>query len=207
MSSSGDMPAPRGGRPRLIVVSAPSGAGKTTLCKRLLASHPDMVYSVSCTTRHPRGNEVDGENYHFLSESEFVNRLEAGEFLEHARVHENLYGTLRKTVEDALRAGHSVLMDIDVQGAAQIRGVVASLPLGDRLRDAYMDIFVEPPSLQTLRERLLARAEDAPEVIERRMRQAAGEMAQAACYQHRVINDDLEAAYRRFEAIVESGLR
>ena len=136
------------GRPLLIVVSAPSGGGKSTLCDRLLASRHDMVYSVSCTTRPPRGREVDGLHYRFLSESEFERRVAAGDFLEHAVVHGARYGTLRHTVEEALRTGRSVLMDIDVQGAAQIRSALAARSVDDPLRSALVDIFIAPPSLE-----------------------------------------------------------
>ena len=186
----------------LIVVSAPSGAGKTTLCNRLRAELPELVYSVSCTTRAPRGQEIDGEDYFFLTPDEFERRVHAGEFLEHATVHGNRYGTLEKTVRSAMAAGHSVLMDIDVQGAAQIRAHVAMLESADPLRVGFVDIFIEPPSLDALRRRLEGRAEDAPEVIERRLRQAAGEMACRGQYRHRVVNDDLNRAYAEFRACV-----
>ena len=133
--------------PLLLVVSAPSGAGKTTLCDRLRAEFPAIRYSVSCTTRGPREGEVDGEDYHFLSEAEFRRRLAAGEFLEHAVVHGHLYGTLRSEVADGMTAGRDVLMDIDVQGAAQIRAALAGLPPDHPLRRGYTDVFIAPPSL------------------------------------------------------------
>jgi len=132
--------------PLLIVVSAPSGAGKTTLCDRLIAERPDMVYSVSCTTRAPRGEERDGRDYHFLSEPEFDRRLRQGLFLEHARVHGYRYGTLRETVHAALTAGRSVLMDIDVQGAAQVRAAVGRADSEDPIAKGFLDIFIAPPS-------------------------------------------------------------
>ena len=194
---------PAGARPRLIVVSAPSGAGKSTLCNRLRAAHPEIVYSVSCTTRPPRGSEADGQAYHFLSAAEFQRRVDAGEFLEHATVHGHRYGTLVRTVREALAAGRSVLMDIDVQGAAQIRRYVLGAPEGDPLRSAFVDIFIEPPSLDALRQRLAGRNEDRPEEIERRLRNAAAEMDQRHLYRHRVVNDELDAACRAFDAIVQ----
>lgn len=187
-------------RPLLIVVSAPSGAGKTTLCDRLLANRTGMEYSISCTTRAPRGHEVDGRDYHFLSEAEFDRRRQGGEFLESATVHGYRYGTLRQAVVDALTAGRDVLMDIDVQGAAQIR--LAARAGGGLLARAYVDVFVAPPCLEALRERLLKRREDAPEVMERRLRNAVDEMARWNEYQYLVINDDLEAAAGELESIV-----
>jgi len=190
-------------RPLLIVVSAPSGAGKTTLCERLLAERDDIVYSVSCTTRPSRGAERDGEDYFFISEAAFLERVAGDEFLEHAVVHGYHYGTLRKTVSDALASGRSVLMDIDVQGAAQIREAVARAPEGDVLREAFLDIFIEPPSLDDLRCRLEGRGEDAADVIERRLENAAREMAGREDYRYRIVNDDLDRAYADLEACLE----
>jgi len=187
-------------RPLLLVVSAPSGAGKTTLCDRLLAERPTMAYSVSCTTRAPRGAEKHGTDYHFLSEAEFERRVAAGEFLEFAVVHGHRYGTLRRAVEDALAAGRDVLMDIDVQGAAQIRR--AAFAVNGPLRRAYVDVFITPPSLEALEERLRNRGEDSPETIARRLQNARGEMARAGEYQYLVINDRLDDATRELSAIV-----
>lgn len=189
-------------RALLIVVSAPSGAGKSTLCDRLLAEHPDVAYSVSCTTRAPRGQEVDGVAYHFLSDDVFRRRVDAGMFLEYAVVHDHLYGTLRATVETAMAAGLSVLMDIDVEGARQVRARVKRLPPDNPLRAGFVDIFIEPPSMEVLRQRLVARNEDAPDVIALRMRNAMEEMAQRYEYQHRVVNDDLDTAYADLRRII-----
>ncbi len=188
--------------PILIIVSAPSGAGKTTLCDRLLAEIDNMVYSVSCTTRAPRGEEVDGRNYCFLSEDEFVSRVEAGAFLEHAIVHGHRYGTLRETVESAMANGQSILMDIDVQGAAQIRHALAGAGPDDPIAGRWVDIFISPPSLDALRERLERRGEDRPEVIEERLKNADVEMARADEYRYSVVNDDLNAAFERLREIV-----
>ena len=182
-------------RSLLIVISAPSGAGKTTLCDRLLRERDDIVYSVSCTTRPARGHERHGTDYFFLNEEEFSARLERGEFLEHAEVHEHRYGTLNKTVADALGSGRSVLMDIDVQGARQVRAHVAGVEPGDRLHGVLLDIFIEPPSLEALRSRLESRAEDSPDVIEQRLRNAAAEMACRDEFMFRIVNDDLDRAY------------
>jgi guanylate kinase len=189
-------------RALLLVVSAPSGAGKSTLCNRLLAEHAFMTRSISCTTRAPRGAEVDGRDYHFLSAAEFDRRVAAGLFLEHATVHGNQYGTLRSTVEDGLKAGKDVLLVIDVQGAASVRQAARSL--GGILSQSYVDIFLSPPSLATLRERLEKRGEDAAEVIERRLANAQGEMARSREYQHRVVNDQLDRAYEELRAIVHA---
>jgi guanylate kinase len=194
-------------RPLLIVVSAPSGAGKTTLCRRLLADRGDMVYSVSCTTRPPRGHEVDGRAYFFLSEEEFDRKLAAGELMEHAAVHGFRYGTPRQPVLKAMTGGQSVLMDIDVQGAAQMRTYVGGLPAGDPLREGFLDIFIEPPSMAALRARLEDRGEDRPEVIARRLRNAEAEMSRRHEFRYRVVNDELDAAYGRLAAIIHAAQR
>lgn len=191
----------RADRPVLLVVSAPSGAGKTTLCDRLLAEFPSIRYSVSCTTRAPRPGEADGADYHFLTEAEFRRRLAAGDFLEHAVVHGHLYGTLRQEVAAGLAAGRDVLMDIDVQGAAQIRASLAGLPEDDPIRRGYRDVFIAPPSLGELRRRLERRGADAPEAIERRLRQAGLEMDRAGEYGHRIVNDVLDRAYSEFRGL------
>lgn len=187
-------------RALLLVVSAPSGAGKTTLCERLLREVPGMERSISCTTRAPRGQEEDGKDYRFLSPDEFERRMAAGEFLEHAMVHGHHYGTLRKPVEEALAAGRTVLLVIDVQGAAQVRA--AARAAGGVLRRSYVDIFVAPPSIASLRERLVRRNEDTPEVIERRLQNAMHEMERKGEYRHLVINDVLETAFQELKAIV-----
>lgn len=191
-------------RALLIVVSAPSGAGKTTLCDRLLADHDDIAYSVSCTTRSPRGNETDGEDYHFLSEEDFARRVAGGEFLEHAEVHGAQYGTLRRRVIDSLRAGTSIMMDIDVQGAEQIRGYVREDSAEAVLKGAFVDLFIEPPSIESLRARLERRAEDSPDAIERRLANVAKEMAKRDAYRYRVVNSDLKTAYEEFERIIRA---
>ncbi|TFH16541.1 MAG: guanylate kinase [Lentisphaerales bacterium] len=187
----------------LIVISAPSAAGKTTLCDRLLAEHVGMVYSVSCTTRPPRGREVGGVDYVFLDADEFEQKLERAEFLEHAEVFGHMYGTLRGAVEEALRKGKDLLMDIDVQGADQVRSFVAGLPDGSALRKAYIDVFIEPPSLAVLETRLRLRNEDSQESICERMKNAEHEMNRAGSYMYRIVNDDLETAYAELKSIVQ----
>ncbi len=191
-------------KPMLIVISAPSGAGKSTLCDRLLQDYPEIVYSVSCTTREPRGAEEDGIDYHFLSRAAYDRLVAEKAFLEHAEVHGNGYGTLEAPIRGAVAEGLSVVMDIDVQGAGQVRSRIESLPENDPLRAGFVDIFVLPPSVEALRERLLARGEDSPAVIDRRLRNAADELAQADQYRFRVVNDDLDVAYRDLCGILET---
>lgn len=187
----------------LVLVSAPSGAGKSTLCDRLLQDYPELVYSVSCTTRQPRGEEEDGVDYHFVDNETFDRFEKENAFLEHATVHGNRYGTLIAPVRDAFAQGLSVLMDIDVAGAAQVRATLASLPEDDPVRSSLVDIFILPPSMEELRRRLVNRGEDDAETIERRLANARGEMDKAGDYRFRVVNDDLEIAYRELKAVLE----
>ena len=186
----------------MVVVTAPSGAGKTTLCNMLLSEFPSFIYSVSCTTRAPRGAEVDGIAYSFLKEQKFLECIEAGDFLEHAVVHGNRYGTLKQTVRAAMEAGHSVILDIDVEGAAQVRRIVSALPDGDPMKTGFLDIFITVLSLDVLRARLVKRGEDAPETIERRLHNASEEMARAGEFSHTVMSDDLAETYAAFRAII-----
>ena len=189
--------------PLLILVSAPSGAGKSTLCDRLLQDYPELVYSVSCTTREPRGEEEDGVDYHFLTQKRFDELVAQDAFLEHATVHGNSYGTLIQPIRDAFAHKLSVLLDIDVAGAAQVRARLASLPPDDPIRGGFTDIFILPPSLEELRRRLVTRGEDSPETIEKRMKNATGEMARANEYRFKIVNDDLEIAYKELKAAIE----
>lgn len=195
-------------KPLLIVMSAPSGAGKSTLCDMLLQEFPEITYSISCTTREPRGMEEDGVDYFFLSKETFQDYVKDGKLMEHATVHGNFYGTPADPVRTAIAEGQSVLMDIDVVGAEQVRNYVATLPEGDPLREGFVDVFIEPPSMEELRRRLFGRGEDAPEVIEVRLNNAAGEMARAGEFAYRVVNDELDLAYRRLRDIllVKSGV-
>lgn len=189
--------------PLMIVVSAPSGAGKTTLCDCLLKSNDDIVYSVSCTTREPRGEEKKGIDYHFITKEQFKSYIDAGHFLEYAIVHGNYYGTLAATIRQALNAGKHVLLDIDVQGAGQIRDSLAMLLEEDPIKQGFLDIFIAPPSLDELRSRLEGRAEDSADVIDERMENAEHEMLRADEYEYQIINDDLDAAFLRFSNIIE----
>ena len=191
-------------KPLFIVMSAPSGCGKTTLIDLLLQEYPDLVYSISCTTRAPRGDEEDGLDYHFLTVERFRELLAEDAFIEHAEVHGNYYGTLRRPIEEVLAEGNSMILDIDVVGAAKVRHyVMHHLQPEDPLRAGYLDIFINPPSLEELRARLEGRGTDAPDVIERRLANAEGEMARAGEYMFQVTNDDLKLAYRRLCDIIE----
>ncbi len=189
-------------KPLLIVLSAPSGAGKTTLCDKLLQEFPEISYSISCTTRDPRGDEEDGVDYFFLTHEGFQEKIAKKELLEFAEVHGNWYGTPRVMVEEAFRGGESVLMDIDVAGAAQVREWIDQLEPDNPLREGFVDIFISPPSLEVLRARLHGRGEDSAAAIERRLANAEDEMAQAGEYRHQIVNDELDLAYRRLKDII-----
>ena len=191
-------------KPLFIVMSAPSGCGKSTLIDMLLQEYHDIVYSISCTTRAPREGEEDGLDYHFLSRGRFEELLGEGAFLESALVHGNWYGTLKRPVVEVLAEGNSMILDIDVQGAAKVREHVRALPDFDPLKRGYVDIFVNPPSIEALRERLERRGTDAPDVIEKRLRNAEGEMSRAGEYMFRVTNDDLGACYRRLCDLIDA---
>jgi guanylate kinase len=178
---------------RLIVISAPSGAGKTSLVKALLADEPRLRLSVSHTTRKMRPTELQGREYHFVTVPEFERLKDAGEFLEHARVFDNCYGTSRAFVESQLEAGHDVLLEIDWQGAQQVR---------ERMPEC-VSIFVLPPARRTLAERLARRATDTPEVIARRLADAAADMSHYREFEYVVVNDDFDRAVQDLESIVD----
>lgn len=197
---------PRGVRPLMIVVSAPSGAGKSTLCNRLVAEFPNVAYSVSCTTREPRGEERDGEDYFFLSKKEFKERIKNGEFLEYAKVHGNFYGTLEDTVLYAMEEGRHVLLDIDVQGAEQIRGSLGRLDPRNPIRRGFVDIFISPPSMEELERRLRGRGTDSDAVIKKRLKNAKEEMEHAARYSCQIVNDDLDTAYEELTKAIRAAL-
>ena len=191
-------------QPLFIVLSAPSGCGKSTLIDMLLQEYPDLEYSISCTTRKPRGEEEDGLDYHFLTVERFRELLAEDAFLEHAEVHGNYYGTLKQPIIDVLNMGHSMILDIDVVGAAKVRHyVMHHLPPTDPLRAGYMDIFINPPSMEELRARLEGRGTDAQDVIERRLANAEGEMARAGEYMFQVTNDELAIAYKRLCDLID----
>ena len=180
----------------LLVVSGPSGSGKTTLCRRL-ADSGEVGYSISCTTRPPRPGEVDGRDYHFLTTAEFERRMLAGDFLEHALVHGNQYGSLKSEVLTRLAAGQDVVMDIDVQGAAQVR----HCPDPD-IRRAVVDLFVMPPGEEELLGRLSGRGTDSEDVISLRMANALDEMSHWREYTYVLLSSTREEDYSRFLALV-----
>jgi guanylate kinase len=176
----------------LVVVSSPSGAGKTTLCRRLIDEFPDIVFSVSYTTRPKRRGEEEGVDYHFVDRAAFDHMVEREEFAEWAEVHGNRYGTTVAAVNQALEGGRHVLFDIDYQGGRQIKA---------KFEKEAVLVFVLPPSLAELEHRLRQRATDAPEVIERRLKKAHEELKQYGIYQYLIVNDDLPRAYDRLRAI------
>lgn len=182
----------------LIVVSGPSGTGKTTLCRKVCDGEK-AVFSVSCTTRPPRPGEVDGKDYFFLEEADFLARVDRGELFEYARVHNRWYGTLKSYVFDNLRRGVDVFMDIDVQGAIQVRACEDEL-----VRRCLTDIFVMPPSLDELRNRLSGRATESSEVLELRMKNAEAEMQHWRDYRYCLISDTRESDEARFRTLIEA---
>ena len=190
--------------PLFIVLSAPSGCGTSTLIDMILQEYCDIVYSISCTTREPRGDEEDGLDYHFKTKERFEQLIAEDAFIEYAKVHDNYYGTLKAPIEEVLAEGNSMILDIDVQGAAKVREYVRNLPNNDPLKIGYVDIFILPPDLEELRRRLEGRGTDSPEVIEKRLRNAEGEIARAGEYMFRVTNDDLAVAYKRLCDLIDA---
>ncbi len=181
----------------LLIVSSPSGAGKTTLCNRLREEFPQLGFSVSYTTRPPRTGEQDGREYHFVTQERFDEMVVRDEFAEYARVHGNMYGTAVAPVQAALTEGRDLLFDVDFQGARL---------LSNRFRDDVVRVFILPPSLEELARRLRSRATDAPEVIERRLRMAREELNHYAEYDYLVVNDDIDRAYDALRAVFLSQL-
>ncbi len=179
----------------MLVVSSPSGAGKTSLTRRLIAAHPELTLSISCTTRAPRPGEQDGREYHFVTPDEFEAKARDQAFLEHALVHEHRYGTLRAQVEHVLSKGRDVLFDIDWQGAMSIAASAAA----DVVR-----VFILPPSMAELSRRLHHRAQDEDEVIKRRLARAAGEIRYWAEYDYVLVNEDFDRAYAALDHIYQA---
>ncbi|MEE9367914.1 MAG: guanylate kinase [Pontiella sp.] len=198
--------SPRPSRPLMIVVSAPSGAGKSTLCNRLVDEFQNIIYSISCTTRAPRGDEKDAQHYYFLSKKEFKERAKHGEFMEHAKVYGNYYGTLEDTVLFAMEEGNHVLLDIDVQGVQQLRASLVRMDPRHPIRRGFTDIFISPPSLEVLEERLRGRGTDDEKTIKKRLENAQAEMDCLKEYSFQIVNDDLEKAYQELKTVILSGL-
>jgi len=180
----------------LFVISAPSGAGKTTLVEAL-RQNPNLFYSVSCTTRAPRSGEINGEHYQFFSDADFHARLKAGDFLEHAQVHGDFYGTLREPVVKNLNNGIDVLIDIDTQGAATIRNSDDSM-----IREGLSDVFIMPPDLDELRRRLRKRGTETEEQIKRRLETAVREMELWRDYRYTLISGSVEEDLEKFRHIM-----
>ena len=187
--------------PLLILISAPSGGGKTTLCELLLKSRREMTRAITCTTRPPRPGEKDGVDYHFLAAADFLKRVQAGNFLEHATVYGNSYGLLKSELLGKLRAGKDVLLNVDVQGAATIRAAALAEP---ELRAALVTVFLTPASIEMLEQRLKKRNTDAPAVIQKRLAVAKQEISQWKNFDYLIISTSKQEDLRRALAIVET---
>jgi len=192
MSSKPDARDDNDDRGYLFIIAAPSGAGKTSLVNALLERDPRLVLSISHTTRAARPGEIDGQHYHFVTPSEFKQMVDAGEFMEHARVFDHYYGTNRKSVAHQLEQGRDVVLEIDWQGARQVHSVFPHC----------CHIFIIPPSLEILRDRLTARGQDSARVIERRMKDAQAEISHWAEFDQLVVNDDFNMALEELLAII-----
>lgn len=177
----------------MLVLSSPSGAGKSTISRALLEKHPDLTMSVSATTRPMRPGEVEGKDYFFIDTQKFESMVADGEFLEHAKVFDNYYGTPRGPVEAALKSGKDVLFDVDWQGTQQLR---------QNARDDLASIFILPPSVEELERRLYARAQDPEDVVQRRMAKATSEMSHWAEYDYIIVNEDIPVSVSEAEAIL-----
>lgn len=179
----------------MLVLSSPSGAGKSTISRALLAKHDDLTMSVSATTRPMRSGEVDGRDYIFVDSDKFKSMVQESEFLEYAEVFDNYYGTPRGPVEDSLRSGNDVLFDVDWQGTQQLR---------QNARDDLVSIFILPPSIAELESRLYSRAQDSEAVVKARMSKAASEMSHWAEYDYIIVNQDIDESVAQAEAILKA---
>jgi guanylate kinase len=200
VQSPGEKPAGPA-NPLLIVISAPSGGGKTTLCNQLLAARPDMSRAITCTTREPRAGEEDGLDYYFLDAASFLKRVQAGNFLEHATVHGHSYGTLKSEVLSKLRLGKDVLLNVDVQGASTVRQRAETDP---EIQRALVSVFLTPPSMTILEERLRRRGTDGDAVIQKRLGVARSEIAQWKNFDYLLISRSVAEDLARMQAIVEA---
>jgi guanylate kinase len=189
------------GNPLLVVISAPSGGGKTTLCQQLLTARPDMTRAVTCTTREPRPGEKDGVDYYFLEAGSFLKRVQAGNFIEHATVFGNSYGVLKSELLSKLRQGRDVLLNVDVQGAATVHQRAEEDP---ELQAALVSVFLTPPSAAILEQRLRRRGTDAPAVIQKRLSVARQEVAQWKNFDYLLLSTSIKEDLHRMLAIVEA---
>ena len=180
-------------RGSLFIISAPSGTGKTTILKRILETVPGVVFSVSHTTRSPRPGERDGIDYHFVDQQAFTGKRDEQDFLEWAEVHGNLYGTCRDVVEESLARGQDVILDIDVQGASQIKKIIGN---------HAVFVFIAPPSWEELERRLSKRGTDSPESVKIRCDNARNEMADIGMYDHVIVNDEVDDAVQALQAVI-----
>ena len=176
----------------LIVVSGPSGAGKGTICKALLEKHDDLFISVSATTRQPRAGEVDGVNYHFITKEDFIKRVEQKDFLEYAEVYGNYYGTPKSKVEEMLNSGKNVILEIDIQGALKVK---------ENFKEGVF-IFILPPSMEELKQRIIKRGSETPESLMRRFKSAYQEINYISKYNYAVVNDIVDVAVSKIEGII-----
>lgn len=186
-----------GKRGKIIVIVAPSGTGKSTLLEKIKKVIPELVWSISCTTRPIREGEVDGKDYFFVKEEDFKQKIEQGAFIEWAKVHSNYYGTLKSFVDEGLEQGKYLLFDLDVQGCDSIKKLY-----GDEARV----IFIEPPSVKALEDRLVHRATDSQEVIQERLKNALHELERKNDFDYNVVNDDIDKAYKNLKAIIDKEL-
>ena len=190
-----------GSSPMLVVISAPSGAGKTTLCEQTLAARPNMTRAITCTTREPRPGEKDGVDYYFLDAGDFLKRVQAGNFLEHATVYGNSYGTLKSEVLGKLRSGKDVLLNVDVQGAAAIR---AHAEEDSELKTALVTVFLTPPSMSILEVRLKKRGQDSPQIMAKRLSVAKQEIVQWKNFDYLIVSSSIAEDVRRLQAILDA---
>jgi guanylate kinase len=189
------------GNPLLVVISAPSGGGKTTLCHQILAARPELTRAITCTTREPRGAEKDGVDYYFLDAGSFLKRVQAGNFLEHATVYGQSYGTLKSEVLGKLRSGKDVLLNVDVQGAAAIRKCAEEDP---ELKRSLVTVFLTPPTTAVLEERLRKRGTDTTADIKKRLGVARQEIAQWKNFDYLIISRSVADDLRHMQSIVEA---
>ena len=185
-------------KPLLIVLSAPSGGGKTTLCKQLLAANSNLARAVTCTTRSPRGLERDGVDYYFLTKDSFERQVAAGEFIEHANVYGNLYGTLKSEVHEKLKLGKDVLLSVDVQGAASVRSIAQN---DSQLGGALVSVFLTPENAALLEQRLNFRGEDSADMIQKRLAVARVELAQWVDFDYLIYSTSVQEDLRRMQSV------